>query len=115
MAAHEDDKSTEPTTQDAVEITGVIPEITSRLAGPLSGDASPEAVLPKLAPSPAGLDDFTALLTVEDARAMVDLLKLAVANRVGERGKETLAAVLMAMGKANLEVGGAGMRWVGLG
>ena len=35
---------------------------------------------------------------------MVDLLKLAVANRVGEKGRETLAAVLTAMGKASPEV-----------
>ena len=53
---------------------------------------------------PSGLDDFTSMLTVEDARVLVDLLKLAVANRVGEKGKETLGAVLTAMGKANSEV-----------
>ena len=53
---------------------------------------------------PSGLDDFTSLLTVEDARVMVDLLKLAVAKRVGEKGKETLATVLTAMGKANPQV-----------
>ena len=52
----------------------------------------------------SGLDDFTSMLTVEDARVMVDLLKLAVANRVGEKGKETLGAVLTAMGKANPKV-----------
>ena len=54
---------------------------------------------------PAGLDDFTSLLSVEDARVLVDLLKLAVANRVGEKGRETLGTVLTAMGKANQEVG----------
>ena len=48
-----------------------------------------------------GLDSFTIHLTAEDARVMVDLLKLAVAGRVGERGKETLAAVLTSMAKAN--------------
>ena len=36
---------------------------------------------------------------------MVDLLKLAVARRVGTRGKETLGAVLTAMAKTNTEVG----------
>lgn len=53
---------------------------------------------------PSGLDDFTSVLTVEDARVLVDLLKLAVANRVGEKGRETLGTVLTAMGKANQEV-----------
>ena len=47
-----------------------------------------------------GLDTFTIHLTAEDTRVMVDLLKLAVAGRVGERGKETLAAVLASMAKA---------------
>ena len=51
------------------------------------------------------LISFTHLLTVEDARVMVDLLKLAVANRVGVKGKETLAAVLTTMAKINTEVG----------
>ena len=46
-------------------------------------------------------EDFTNVLTVEDARVMVDLLKLAVANRVGEKGRENLAAVLTTMGKTN--------------
>ena len=41
---------------------------------------------------------------MEDARVMVDLLKLAVAKRVGVKGKETLAAVLTTMGKTNTEV-----------
>lgn len=53
---------------------------------------------------PSGLDNFTSVLTVEDARVLVDLLKLAVANRVGEKGRETLGTVLTAMGKANPEV-----------
>lgn len=53
---------------------------------------------------PPEQDDFTSVLTVEDARVLVDLLKLAVANRVGEKGRETLGTVLTAMGKANQEV-----------
>ena len=52
----------------------------------------------------AGLVDLTGVLSVEDARVLVDLLKLAVANRVGEKGRETLGTVLTAMGKANPEV-----------
>ena len=50
------------------------------------------------------LNTFASLLTVEDARVMVDLLKLAVSGRVGERATESLSAVLTAMGKATLEV-----------
>lgn len=53
------------------------------------------------------LDEFASLLTVEDARIMVDLLKLAVSGRVGEKGKESLSAILTTMGKANPEVGAA--------
>ena len=44
------------------------------------------------------------MLSVADARLLVNLLKLAVSGRAGEQGQETLAAVLMAMGKANQEV-----------
>ncbi|XP_023218340.1 E3 ubiquitin-protein ligase HERC2-like isoform X1 [Centruroides sculpturatus] len=51
------------------------------------------------------LDDFTAKLTPDDARVLVDLLKLAVAGRAGEKGKDTIASVLTAMGKANSEIG----------
>lgn len=50
------------------------------------------------------LNDFARLFSVEDARVMVDLLKLAVAKRVGDRGKETLAAVLTTMARTNKEV-----------
>ena len=39
------------------------------------------------------LNTFASLLTVEDARVMVDL-KLAVSVRVGERATESLSAVL---------------------
>jgi len=69
-----------------------------------SVDEGLEVVAQKPPPFPAGLDDLAHLLTVEDARVMVDLLKLAVANRVGEKGKETLAAVLTTMAKANSQV-----------
>ena len=58
----------------------------------------------KPVPSSSGLDEFTGLLTVEDARLLVNLLKLAVAGRAGERGQETLAAVLLAMSRAKPEV-----------
>lgn len=53
---------------------------------------------------PPGLDEFTARLTVDDARVLVDLLKLAVANRVRNNGKETLSAVLTSLATANANV-----------
>ena len=63
-----------------------------------------QSVIPNFPLLARDLDNFTHLLTVEDARVMVDLLKLAVAKRVGERGKETMAAVLTTMAKTNKEV-----------
>ncbi len=79
---------------------------TSSLAGGGSEENTPTRKRGSLVPAVSGVDveDFTSVLTVEDARVLVDLLKLAVANRVGERGKETLGAVLTAMGTANPEV-----------
>ncbi len=91
-----------------MEIAGVIAP-SQALA--LAVDATPRARGMELVPSnvpafiPSGLDDFTGLLSVEDTRVMVDLLKLAVANRVGEKGRETLAAVLTALSKTKAEVG----------
>ena len=88
----------------SVEITGVIPPSpTSSLGRPITFGKE-GAGSSKVSHIPSGLDDFTSLLTVEDARVLVDLLKLAVARRVGPKGKETLGAVLTAMGKANPEV-----------
>ena len=52
----------------------------------------------------SSLDEYTKLLTVEDARVLVDLLKLAVSGRVGEKGKYTLSVILTALGKSNPEV-----------
>lgn len=44
----------------------------------------------------AGLDDFTSLLTESDARLILDLLKLAVANRIeNEAAKDILSSVLI--------------------
>ena len=63
-----------------------------------------QKVIPSLPLLARDLENFTRLLSVEDARVMVDLLKLAVAKRVGEKGKETLAAVLTTMAKTNTEV-----------
>jgi E3 ubiquitin-protein ligase HERC2 len=44
--------------------------------------------------NPSLLDDFTSLLGLNDARILVDLLKLAVAGRVGDSAKETLTNIL---------------------
>ena len=49
---------------------------------------------------PQGLDDFTNKLAADDCRVLVDLLKLAVAGRVGDRGKPTLSEILTSLGKA---------------
>ena len=50
------------------------------------------------------LDEFTSNLSSEDARLLVDLLKLAVANRAGERGRVAIAHVLTALGKTYPQV-----------
>lgn len=51
------------------------------------------------APTEPGLDDFTAALTEDDARMLMELLKLAVANRVCDGAKETIASVLVTLAK----------------
>lgn len=109
LAAQERNEDIESQQGVSVEITGIIPPspTTSSMTRPPSfgGKSEEEAgALSKTSCIPSGLDDFTSLLTVEDARVLVDLLKLAVAKRVGPKGKETLGAVLTAMGKANPEV-----------
>ena len=43
------------------------------------------------------LDDFTSLLCHDDARMLVDLLKLAVAGRAVDTAKETIVNVLVGM------------------
>ncbi|XP_050303138.1 E3 ubiquitin-protein ligase HERC2 [Anthonomus grandis grandis] len=53
-----------------------------------------------------GLDDFTSLLTENDSRLIVDLLKLAVAERIeDDQAKEILATTLITMGSANPSIG----------
>nr|XP_012152188.1 PREDICTED: E3 ubiquitin-protein ligase HERC2 [Megachile rotundata] len=49
----------------------------------------------------SNLDDFTCALTEEDARMLVDLLKLAVANRICKGAKETISSVLIGLAKSN--------------
>lgn len=51
-----------------------------------------------------GLDEFTGILECEDARLLVELLKLAVANRAGECGKDVLSRVLRALAQGRSEV-----------
>uniref|UniRef100_A0A8C3FTH4 E3 ubiquitin-protein ligase HERC2 n=1 Tax=Chrysemys picta bellii TaxID=8478 RepID=A0A8C3FTH4_CHRPI len=55
-------------------------------------------------PEPQYLDEFTSLLVPDDTRVMVDLLKLAVSTRAGEKGKDVLSAVLSGMGTAYPQV-----------
>ncbi|MGH0166749.1 UNVERIFIED_CONTAM: hypothetical protein FKN15_006610 [Acipenser sinensis] len=55
-------------------------------------------------PEPQYLDEFTSLLVPDDTRVLVDLLKLAVSARSGEKGKQVLSAVLSGMGTAYPQV-----------
>lgn len=50
------------------------------------------------------LDEFTTTLSADDARVLVDLLKLAVAGRAGGKGQEALSYVLTALGKSYPQV-----------
>jgi len=45
------------------------------------------------------IDEFTSQLSADDARVLVDLLKLAVASRAGQRAKETLSRLLTALAR----------------
>ena len=51
------------------------------------------------------VDEFTKLLCPDDARMLVDLLKLAVAGRCSDRSRESLSSVLSALGATNGSVG----------
>lgn len=58
----------------------------------------------------AEMDEFTSLLTETDARLLVDLLKLAVANRIeDDQAKEIISSVLIgkypAFRSMKLEIG----------
>lgn len=52
------------------------------------------------------LDDFIKLLTQDDARLLVDLLKLSVSERCGMRSKESLSLVLSSLGASNVAIRG---------
>ena len=51
------------------------------------------------------VDDYTKLLCADDARMLVDLLKLAVTGRCSDRSRESLSTVLSALGATNALVG----------
>nr|CAD7602464.1 unnamed protein product [Timema genevievae] len=55
-------------------------------------------------PLQPNLDEFSGLLGQDDARMLVDLLKLAVAGRAVDTAKETIVNVLIAMGSANPDI-----------
>jgi len=46
-------------------------------------------------PTLPALDEFTTLLSTDDVRVLVDLLKLAIAERAGSRAKERISNVLI--------------------
>ena len=51
-----------------------------------------------------GMDEFTGSLGHDDSRLLVELLKLAVADRAGDNGKEVLSEVLKALAQTKPEV-----------
>ncbi|XP_066141939.1 E3 ubiquitin-protein ligase HERC2 isoform X1 [Euwallacea fornicatus] len=54
----------------------------------------------------SGLDDFTSLLSENDSRLLVDLLKLAVADRIeDDQAREILSSTLITIGTANPTIG----------
>ncbi|XP_038055580.1 E3 ubiquitin-protein ligase HERC2-like [Patiria miniata] len=76
----------------------VVPEtITSADQVTSPDDKGPVSPIPSL-------DDFTSTLQHDDARVLVDLLKLAVANRAGHHGKQAISDTLTAMAKYYPEV-----------
>ena len=62
-------------------------------------------------PELQSLDEFTSLLVVDDTRVLVDLLKLSVCGRAGDKGRDVLSAVLSGMGTAYPQVSCRGVGW----
>lgn len=90
--------------QTILEATGVIPSVSVDTLPVMSPSSQQSHDVLSPVSHPTGLDEFTGLLSEEDARVIVDLLKLAVAGRAGEKGKETLSKVLTALAQANSTV-----------
>ena len=63
---------------------------------------SDEPEVPEDGMNSTGLDDFTRKLTEDDARVLVDLLKLAVAGRAGPGSSEAITKVLIGNVKQNI-------------
>lgn len=57
------------------------------------------------------MDEFTSLLVSDDTRVLVDLLKLSVCGRAGDKGREVLSAVLSGMGTAYPQVSPGRAAW----
>ncbi|XP_077153037.1 E3 ubiquitin-protein ligase HERC2 isoform X1 [Ranitomeya variabilis] len=111
-----------PSSEDAVTPSAVTPSASSASSRPfipVTDDPGAASIIAETmtktkedvesqnkvsGPEPQCLDEFTSLLVPDDTRVLVDLLKLAVSNRAGEKGKEVLSAVLSGMGTAYPQV-----------
>ncbi|KAG7228716.1 hypothetical protein INR49_008494 [Caranx melampygus] len=119
----QDKKSEVPSSEDAVTpssaVTPSASGASSRPFIPVTDDPGAASIIAEtmtktkedsesqskvVGPEPQHLDEFTSLLVPDDTRVMVDLLKLAVSCRSGEKGKEVLSAVLSGMGTAYPQV-----------
>jgi len=63
-------------------------------------------VMSPTAPTLIDLNEFTAKMSADDARMLVDLLKLAIANRADKEGygAQSVSGVLCALTKAHPQV-----------
>ncbi|XP_024133924.1 E3 ubiquitin-protein ligase HERC2 isoform X4 [Oryzias melastigma] len=119
----QDKKGEVPTSEDAVTPSSAVTPsacgASSRPFIPVTDDPGAASIIAEtmaktkedsenqskvVGPEPQYLDEFTSLLVPDDTRVMVDLLKLAVSCRAGEKGKEVLSAVLSGMGTAYSQV-----------
>ncbi|XP_037077204.1 E3 ubiquitin-protein ligase HERC2-like [Pollicipes pollicipes] len=66
---------------------------------PLGTDMFGEPTVEPVRTPELPLDSFTSLLTADDARGLVDLLKLSAAGRIGQDATAALAHLLKAMGR----------------
>ncbi|XP_065932277.1 E3 ubiquitin-protein ligase HERC2 isoform X4 [Magallana gigas] len=86
-------------------LAALVPMETSIMAETLtSADEVMSTIDTVQAIYPSGLDDFTVRMSVNDARNLVELLKLAVATRMGESARECLSEVLSRLAKAYPQV-----------